>query len=437
VTAPTPAHRRAALQLCRQARRWCVTVRTNSMGSAVPAGSRVEVESCGAAEVRPGEILLLERNGASHLHRLLCREGGAGGRLLCRGDARWRPDPWWPAEAVMGRAVRLDGGTESRPLQPGRGRRLQAAALGLLFRVLAVLPGVGPRLVRAGAQAQTPPAADPQAASAEVQHLSGRWRVVAEDPELLADLPERVGPAPGGDGADGLCTARVRVVSARPDTEPLCRAEDARLELITDDCRVEADLAAGTLEVCGADVVATREGLRTAFRALALKAAVARGGVALHAASAVDAEGRLYVFAGPSGCGKTTAAGTFGSGRQRDEDLVLLVPERAPQQGEVPVYRRAGADPQARGVERPAAEPVAAILLPEAGPGWEVEPLTGAAALRRVLHLPRVLSEAERASALSHALRLTAAVPVLRLRWSLGEDLPARLQAWRPGSSGD
>jgi|SRR6202158_1989792 len=91
-------------RLCRSVR---LRVHGESMLPALWPGDVVEIASCSLEEVRPGEIVLAQREGRLFLHRLvgrfntLCTPNG----FLLRGDSMPGPDPQFPTEALLGRLV--------------------------------------------------------------------------------------------------------------------------------------------------------------------------------------------------------------------------------------------------------------------------------------------------------------------------------------------
>jgi hypothetical protein len=104
-------------------------------------GDVVEIASCSLEEVRPGEIVLAQRQGRLFLHRLVgrfntpCTPNG----FLLRGDSMPGPDPHFPAEALLGRLVQKvdESANEGRAAsasvgRPGFGVKW-SRALGMLF----------------------------------------------------------------------------------------------------------------------------------------------------------------------------------------------------------------------------------------------------------------------------------------------------------------
>jgi Peptidase S24-like len=113
-------------------------VRGESMLPALWPGDVVEIESCPREELRPGEIVLAQRDERLVLHRLLAGSGTAG--FVLRGDCVRCADPEYPAGALLGRLVR--GAAERRDVpEPGRWARSAAEwsgakwsrAIGILF----------------------------------------------------------------------------------------------------------------------------------------------------------------------------------------------------------------------------------------------------------------------------------------------------------------
>ncbi len=106
----------------------------------IPAGAVVRLEPCAAGELRPGDVVLLERDGTFFLHRYLARKGsGARRRLIVKSDRGRRADAPWPPASVVGRLVEIvngdpgNGSESARSYLPGRAARLRAAAEGLFW----------------------------------------------------------------------------------------------------------------------------------------------------------------------------------------------------------------------------------------------------------------------------------------------------------------
>jgi signal peptidase I len=79
-------------------------VHGESMLPALWPGDVVEIASCSAEDVRPGEIALALRNGRFFLHRFVARSQPTS--FLLRGDSMPGSDPLFPLEALLGRLVR-------------------------------------------------------------------------------------------------------------------------------------------------------------------------------------------------------------------------------------------------------------------------------------------------------------------------------------------
>ncbi len=77
-------------------------VHGESMLPALWPGDVVEIASCSLEDVRPGEIVLAQRDGRLFLHRLVsCKPDG----FRLRGDSMPGSDPQYPADALLGRWV--------------------------------------------------------------------------------------------------------------------------------------------------------------------------------------------------------------------------------------------------------------------------------------------------------------------------------------------
>jgi|ERR1700674_2451976 hypothetical protein len=101
-------------------------VHGESMLPALWPGDVVEIASCSLEEVRPGEIVLAQRDGRLFLHRLVgrfntpCTPNG----FLLRGDSMPGPDPHFPTEALLGRLVQKvdESANEGRAASASVGR---------------------------------------------------------------------------------------------------------------------------------------------------------------------------------------------------------------------------------------------------------------------------------------------------------------------------
>jgi hypothetical protein len=74
-----------------------------SMLPALWPGDVVEIEGCSLGELRPGEVVLAQRDDRFFLHRLVADPGPKG--FVLRGDCVRSPDPAYPADALLGRLV--------------------------------------------------------------------------------------------------------------------------------------------------------------------------------------------------------------------------------------------------------------------------------------------------------------------------------------------
>ena len=93
-----------------------------SMWPTLMPGDRLVLEECPAEDLRPGEVVVyrggngtprLARGGAEAasrlvIHRVLCViEMDGSVRVRTQGDCSRLPDPEWPGERLVGRAVRV------------------------------------------------------------------------------------------------------------------------------------------------------------------------------------------------------------------------------------------------------------------------------------------------------------------------------------------
>jgi hypothetical protein len=79
-------------------------VHGESMLPSLWPGYVVEITSCSPADLRPGEIVLAQRDGRLFLHRLVDAVTPDGFRL--RGDSMPGCDPQYPPDALLGRLTR-------------------------------------------------------------------------------------------------------------------------------------------------------------------------------------------------------------------------------------------------------------------------------------------------------------------------------------------
>jgi hypothetical protein len=84
--------------------RVCGEIHGESMLPALWPGDVVKIESCSLDELRPGEIVLAQRDDRLVLHRLVADRGPNG--FVLRGDSVRHPDPEYPPDALLGRLVR-------------------------------------------------------------------------------------------------------------------------------------------------------------------------------------------------------------------------------------------------------------------------------------------------------------------------------------------
>jgi hypothetical protein len=87
----------------RSGQRVRLRVHGESMLPTLWPGDVVEIVSCSLDDVRPGQILLAQREGRLYLHRLIaCAPNG----FVLRGDSLPGPDPQFTSKALLGRLVR-------------------------------------------------------------------------------------------------------------------------------------------------------------------------------------------------------------------------------------------------------------------------------------------------------------------------------------------
>jgi len=114
-----------------------VRVSGSCMEPVVPVGTRVRLEPCGPCALRPGDVVLLERDGVFFLHRYLaCKGTGRRRRLVVKSDRGRRADAPWPPTSLVGRLVGIaekDEDEPTRAYRPAVTARLRAAAEGLFW----------------------------------------------------------------------------------------------------------------------------------------------------------------------------------------------------------------------------------------------------------------------------------------------------------------
>ena len=94
-----------AVEALRRNGRVRLRVRGQSMLPSLWPGDIAEIQVCSLREVRPGEIVLAQRDDRFFLHRFLsCMEPDS---FLARGDSMPRTDPAYSSGAFLGRLVSL------------------------------------------------------------------------------------------------------------------------------------------------------------------------------------------------------------------------------------------------------------------------------------------------------------------------------------------
>jgi hypothetical protein len=104
------------------------------MQPALLPDDEVIVEPAEAETLQPGDWVLLRRSDAMILHRLLGFD--RAGLLLTKGDSRLAPDPPWPRDALVGRAVSLLRQGQTLPVPSLSARERQRI---LFYRLLATV----------------------------------------------------------------------------------------------------------------------------------------------------------------------------------------------------------------------------------------------------------------------------------------------------------
>jgi hypothetical protein len=104
-------------------------VRGESMLPALWPGDVVEVVAHSLPNIRPGEVILVSREGRLYVHRFVARSGADA--FVARGDSMPHADPLYDSSALLGRieGVVRKGGTVSSPITS----RFRHRALGFLF----------------------------------------------------------------------------------------------------------------------------------------------------------------------------------------------------------------------------------------------------------------------------------------------------------------
>lgn len=118
-----------AIDALRRSGRLRLGVRGESMLPALWPGDVVEIVAHSFPEIRPGEVVLISRDGRLFVHRVVARSGTDG--FVARGDSMPAADPLYDSTALLGKieSVVRKGRTVHSPAVP----RLRHRALGFLF----------------------------------------------------------------------------------------------------------------------------------------------------------------------------------------------------------------------------------------------------------------------------------------------------------------
>jgi hypothetical protein len=175
------------------------------------------------------------------------------------------------------------------------------------------------------------------------------------------------------------------------------------------------------IEALSVDKENLKVALKAALRIGAVEQIINRGGVALHASSALAKDNTVFIFAGKSGCGKTTSAMEFGQENLLDEDMVMLIP------GEEKISRMPALDLQAR--EKPSNKarqiyPVKAIFLPEKSENFDLQKLDSFSSIKGCLHIPSWLKDTGNIERIfDNTIVISKKIPVIQLKWLKGQPL--------------
>ena len=263
----------------------------------------------------------------------------------------------------------------------------------------------------------------------------GSWEIVSDSSAIARRVSEWYGPWAVGGRAAGRRKLSARVIVVRVATNAVgsrgIQSGKEGVEIKLSGISVNADWHHIPWKVdVHSDGKKIENALRVVTRLLAMRCALALGGVVLHASSA-SLNGKAVVFAGKSGVGKSTAVNKFPGASRLDDDTVILM-ERAG------VWVR----PDMPNLETPSSFapkqvgklPVGVLLLPEAAPAFQTRILSGAEAFRACLHLPPAwtlpdssVPEGALQKVLSGISRLVRSVKVVRMGWRLSDDLPTLL----------
>lgn len=125
-----------------------LTVSSNSMLPLLAKGDAIQVASCSAENLHPGDIVVVESGQALLAHRFQGRIRQQGrAYLLTRGDRPLATDPLWPDTALLGRVTARRRGRRVLAFDQGGGRRLNAHLAALADWEAAIL---GPAQRRRG-----------------------------------------------------------------------------------------------------------------------------------------------------------------------------------------------------------------------------------------------------------------------------------------------
>jgi signal peptidase I len=97
----------------------CFWVSSQSMSPALQVGDGIIAESFSPQLLRPGDAILIQRERDYLTHRLIHKTGK---KLLTKGDNNLSPDPPVSAEAVIGRVIAIQRGSQMIDLQTRKWR---------------------------------------------------------------------------------------------------------------------------------------------------------------------------------------------------------------------------------------------------------------------------------------------------------------------------
>ena len=107
------------------------------MAPTVARNASIRAEVCDDSTLRPGDVVLVERDGGLVMHRFLAGFSLRGRRrLLVKADNRWRPDAPLSVEGLVARLVEIRDGETLRPYSARVRDRVRAAALGLFWSIV-------------------------------------------------------------------------------------------------------------------------------------------------------------------------------------------------------------------------------------------------------------------------------------------------------------